>query len=90
MTYKDNSMKGSVPIPGTSSSPTDLKLPSGPDHERIARSKRALVIGLEVAIEKGRLQPHQAIEAAEHFSLPIPPWILRRDRYYAENRPQEK
>lgn len=56
--------------------------PPDPVQEHVERVSRNLRTALQHAVERGKLRPFEAIEAAEHFGVQLEPWVQRQHDHY--------
>lgn len=59
--------------------------PASVDDETWVRIRRHLVLSLEAAVDRGKLQPFQALEVADHFGVPAPPSIAAKHEHYSRS-----
>ncbi|KKM02864.1 hypothetical protein LCGC14_1780200 [marine sediment metagenome] len=51
------------------------------------KAHRCVSLALEHAVERGKLKPFEALEAAEHFGVQLQSWVQRQhDHYRATNK----
>ncbi len=62
------------------------------DHDAVTREKIALDrvrrnvrVALQHAVERGKLRPYEALEAAEQFGIQLEEWVQRQHDHYSKN-----
>lgn len=54
------------------------------------RVKKNVSLALEHAVERGKLQPYEAIEAADYFGVLLQPWVQRQHDHHVAHTGKRK
>lgn len=52
-----------------------------------ARVRKNVSTALEHAVERGKLRPFEALEAADYFGVDLAPWVRRQHDHYSRTLP---
>ena len=70
-----------LPQPKTKSAAAAVK------SKRVEKFSRNVATALEHAVERGKLRPYEAVDAAHHFGIAIADWVRRQRDHHLRSNP---